>query len=122
MNKQIRWLTISALSLAFLATIACTPMNPHPMDMAQAVQNAKSGADHQALVAHYLEEAAALDKKAEEHQRLAEQYKARAYLYGKQADAFLQHCNMLIRNYEQAADINRQMAKMHQDMATGAAP
>ncbi|TAN53700.1 MAG: hypothetical protein EPN21_00835 [Methylococcaceae bacterium] len=118
----MRWLVIPAVTLAVIATIACTPMNPHPMDMTQAVENAKSNTDHQALAAHYLEEAASLDKKAAEHKQLAAQYKARAYLYGKQADTFLQHCNLLIRNYEQAADINRQMAKMHQDMASGTAP
>jgi hypothetical protein len=122
MNNKVRGLTIAALFLGAMAIVACTPMDPHPMDMSQAIQSAQSSADHKALAAHYLEEAAVLDKKAEEHRQLAGQYKARAYLYGKQADVFLQHCTVLIHNYEQAADINRQMAKMHQDMAAGTTP
>jgi hypothetical protein len=122
MNKKVRGLTIAALFFGTMAIVACTPMNPHPMDMTQAIQSAQSSADHKALAAHYLEEAASLDKKAEEHKQLAAQYKARSYLYGKQLDTFLQHCTVLIRNYEQAADINRQMAKMHQDMAAGVTP
>ena len=43
------------LTIGLLA--ACAEMNPHPMDMSQAVQNAKSKADHEALAEHY-EEAA----------------------------------------------------------------
>ena len=35
------------LALGLLA--ACAEMTPHPMDMSQAVQNAESKADHEAL-------------------------------------------------------------------------
>lgn len=43
------------LTLGLLA--ACAEMNPHPMDMSQAVQNAESKVDHEALTIHYEEEA-----------------------------------------------------------------
>lgn len=122
MKLKTSWLMMPALALALGVINACTPMNPHPMSMENAIQKAKTSADHESLAAHYLEEAASLDEKVIEHKKLAEQYNSHSYLYGKQAGALLQHCNVLIRNYEQAAEANRQMAKMHKDIAAGVAP
>ena len=56
------------LTLGLLA--ACAEMNPHPMDMSQAVQNAKSKADHEALAEHYEEAAKEMQLKVEEHKKL----------------------------------------------------
>ncbi len=36
---------------------ACAEMDTHPMDMSQAVQDAKTKADHEALAQHYEETA-----------------------------------------------------------------
>jgi hypothetical protein len=41
------------LLLAVGLLSACSEMNPHPMDMRLAVQNAVSKADHEALAKHY---------------------------------------------------------------------
>jgi outer membrane lipoprotein-sorting protein len=53
------------LSLGLLT--ACAEMNPHPMDMTQAVQNAESKADHEALAKHYDDEANEMQLKVDEH-------------------------------------------------------
>lgn len=68
--------------------VACSEMQPHPMDMTQAVQNAKTQADHEALARHYEEAAAEMQAKVDEHKKLLDQYQAKSYLYGKQADTF----------------------------------
>jgi len=44
---------------------ACSEMNPHPMDMRLAVQNAVSKADHEALAKHYEETAKEMQLKVE---------------------------------------------------------
>lgn len=112
--------TTTKLALTTLLTIGllvgCTPPNPHPMDMTSAIQNAKTKADHEALAAHYDEAAKDARAKVEEHKKTLAEYKAKSYLYGKQAAMLQQHCEFLIRSYQQVADANLQMAKDHRQM------
>jgi len=95
---------------------ACAEMNPHPMDMSQAVQSASSKADHEALAQHYEEAAKDMQAKVEEHKKLLSQYQSKSYLYGRQAEDFKAHCLRLIDVYEKAAAENLEMAKMHRQM------
>jgi endonuclease III len=103
------------LSLGLLT--ACAEMNPHPMDMSQAVLNAESKADHEALAKHYDEAADEMQLKVDEHKKLLNQYESKAYLYGRQAEDLKTHCLRLIDVYEQAVASNRKMAEMHRGMA-----
>ncbi len=96
---------------------ACAEMNPHPMDMSQAVQNAESKADHTALAEHYEAEAGALRIKVDEHKKLLAHYEAKSYKYGRQAQGLKAHCERLISDYEKAAEENLEMAKIHRQMA-----
>ena len=91
-----------ALVAVFSLLASCT-INPHPMDMTQAVQSAKTRSDHDALVKHYEDAAKEMRGKAEEHKKLLVQYEARKSPYGKQAQTLISHCQGLIRIYEQAA-------------------
>lgn len=118
MNNIIKAVLTAFLTLGLVA--GCAQPNPHPMDMTVAVQNAKSPADHEALAAHYEQAAKDAKAKADEHKKLLDQYKAHSYLYGRQAQAFEAHCEALIRSYEQVADANAKMAKMHRQMTDGA--
>jgi hypothetical protein len=104
------------LTLGLLA--ACAEMNPHPMDMGLAVQNAETKADHEALAQHYEEAAKEMQLKVDEHKKLLSQYEAKSYLYGKQAEDLKAHCQRLIDVYEKAAEENLSMAKMHRQMQT----
>lgn len=103
------------LSLGLFA--ACSEMKPHPMDMSQAVQNATTKADHEALAKHYEETADEMQIKVDEHKKLLSEYQTKSYLYGKQAENFKQHCQMLINAYESAVEANRAMAEAHRAMA-----
>jgi uncharacterized protein YcfL len=97
--------------------VACSEMNPHPMDMSQAVLNANTKADHEALAEHYEDAAKEIQLKADEHKKLLGQYESKSYLYGRQAQAFKTHCMRLINDYEKAAEENLSMAKLHREMA-----
>ena len=109
--------TLITLILALVLLSACSEMNPHPMDMSQAVQNAESKADHEALAKHYDEEAEVMQLKVDEHKKLLSQYESKSYLYGRQAQSFKDHCQWLINAYEKAVESNRKMAEMHRGMA-----
>ena len=104
------------LLLALGLMTACSEMNPHPMDMSQAVLNAESKADHEALAQHYEEAAKEMQLKVEEHKKLLSQYESKSYLYGKQAEDLKAHCQRLINVYEKAAEENLSMAKLHRQM------
>lgn len=108
--------SLIALLLTFGLLAACSEMNPHPMDMNQAVQNAETKADHEALAKHYDEAAEELQLRVDEHKKLLAQYEAKSYLYGRQAHSFRDHCQALINAYERAVEANRKMAETHRQM------
>lgn len=112
---KIKLLMTLLFAMALLA--ACSEMNPHPMDMSQAVQDATTKADHEALAKHYDEAANEMKLKVEEHKKLFNQYQAKSYLYGKQAEDIKSHCEALIHVYQKAEDANEKMAKIHRGLA-----
>ncbi|MGR9088653.1 MAG: hypothetical protein ACU841_16510 [Gammaproteobacteria bacterium] len=95
---------------------ACAERNPHPMDMTQAVQNAQTKADHEALAKHYEEAAKEMQLKVDEHKNLLDQYESKSYLYGRRAQDLKGHCRRLISVYEQAVEENLSMANLHRQM------
>ena len=109
-------LTSLALAASLGLVGACT-INPHSMDMTQAVQSARSASDHQNLAKHYEEAAKEMQAKADEHKKLLAQYEANKRIYGKQASTLISHCQGLIRIYDQAAKENLAMAEAHRQMA-----
>lgn len=94
----------------------------HPMDMTQAVQSAKTRADHEALARHYENMAQTMQEKMQKHKKLLEQYETQnySYHYGRDAEDLKAHSHALIRFYEQAAEANMNMAASHQKMAAEA--
>jgi hypothetical protein len=115
-RKLMKTKLLITLFLALGLLAACAEMNPHPMDMAQAVQNAESKADHEALAQHYEEAAKEMQLKVDEHKKLLSQYESKSYLYGRRAEDVKAHCRRLINVYEKAAEENLSMAKLHRQM------
>lgn len=104
--------------LSILGLLAsCAQMNPQPMDMAQAVKNARTSADHNALAKRYEDAAREMDIKVREHKKELEEYEYNSNHYGKRAQDLQAHCRGLIRYYEQAAEANREMAEIHRQLA-----
>jgi len=105
-------------TLAVVGLLTACATDPHPMNMTQMVQNAKTSADHEALAKHYDDAAKEMQTKVEEHKKLLEQYTTGSY--GKQAQNLKTHCEFLIRTYQQAAKTNSDMADAHRQMAAEA--
>ena len=111
--------TIAAVAfVALFGFLGGCAINPHPMDMTQAVQNAKTRADHEALVKHYEDAATEMRANVAQHRKLLAQYEANKPLYGKQASDLISHCQGLVRVYEQGAAENSKMAESHRQMAS----
>ena len=108
--------------LAVLGLLAsCAQMERyHPMDMTQAVQSAKTSADHEALARHYENMAQTMQEKMQKHKKLLEQYETQSYHYGREAEDLKAHSHALIRFYEQATEANMNMAASHRKMAAEA--
>lgn len=105
------------IALGMLGLLMSCTINPHRMDMTRAVQDAKTAADHDALARHYDDAASDMAAKVDEHQKLLAQYQSNKSIYGKNAQDLINHCQGLMRIYEQAAADNRAMAKSHREMA-----
>jgi len=110
--------TVTALTLvAFLGLMGSCAINPHPMDMTQAVQSASTRSDHENLAKHYEDAAKDMRAKAAEHKKMLAQYEGNKGFYGKQASSLISHCQGLVRIYEQAEKENLAMVEAHRQMA-----
>ena len=119
-----------AIAVAFGLLVSCS-VAPHPMDMTQAIQSAKTRDDHEALAKHYEDAAREFREKAEEHKKRLARYEAiaatenpfrsrigeRDSTYSKQAPSLISHCRNLVGLYEQAEEQNTAMANAHRDIA-----
>jgi hypothetical protein len=112
---KIRSLFAVLFILGLLAS--CAQINPQPMDMAQAVKNARTSADQKRLAKRYEDAAGEMDVKVREHKKELEEYEYNSNHYGKRAQDLQAHCRGLIRYYEQAAEANREMAEIHRQLA-----
>jgi endonuclease III len=110
--------TLAALAVVGLLTACAT--DPHPMDMTQMIQDAKTHDDHEALAKHYDDAAKAMLAEVDVHKKWLEKYQTKSYLYGKQAQNLKTHCEFLIRTYQEAAKANSDMAADHRQMAAEA--
>lgn len=116
---QIRTFVAALAALGLLAS--CAQLNPyHPMDMTQAIQSAKTSADHEALAKHYEDTAKRMQAKVQENKKRLEQYETQSYHYGREAEDLKAHSQALIRFYGQAAEANMKIAESHRKMAAEA--
>lgn len=104
------------LFLTFGLMSACTEFDPHAMDMDQALHNPKTQADHEALAQHYENVAEAMQRKVDEHKEILSHFDREPWLAGRQAQDFKAHCERMIDIYENAAEENLEMAKLHRQM------
>jgi hypothetical protein len=110
--------TLTTLALvAALGLLGSCTMNPHSMDMTQAVQSARTRSDHENLAKHYESAAKEMQATAAEHKNSLAQYEANKSLYGKSAQSLISHCQGMVRIYEQAAAENLSMAEAHRQVA-----
>ena len=109
-----------AILFALGLLVSCAHMDPHPMDMSSAVRNAKTSADHNALARHYEDAAKRMQAKAQAQKNMMKEYTRHGYYYGRRTEELQEHTQALIRQYEEAAESNRNMAKFHHRLAEDA--
>lgn len=114
MNTKIFLVVFAILSLL----TSCAQLDPHPMDMTNAIRGAKTSADHEALARHYEAAGETMRLKVKEHKKELKEYE-KPY-YGRRAQDLKAHCHRLINNYEQAVEANMEMAELHRKMAAEA--
>lgn len=117
MRTKTGFALLAVMGLSLLASCA---MNPHPMDMTQAVQSAKTRSDHESLAKHYEEAAKEMQIKVEEHKKALAHYEAYRLSYRRSGLYIVNHCQNLVRIYEQAVEENMSMAKSHRELAAEA--
>ena len=116
---------IRILSLVLLLAIAGpgAARALDPADLPNAIENAETPADHEALAAYFDAEAKAARAAAERHRSMAARYKSLrkpAGLKGVRAPlerTMPRHCERLVANYEAAAKEYEEMAEAHREAA-----
>lgn len=90
-------------------------------DLPNAIENAETAADHEALAAYYEGEAKTARAMAERHRSMGERYRnppKPAGLKGVRMRSMPQHCDRLAASYEAAAKEYEAMAAEHREAAS----
>jgi hypothetical protein len=117
--------TLSALILALAIPLVGAAQNKAPRswttkDLKQAIATAKTAADHKNIALYYTNDAERLEAPAKEHVELAELYRKSPNLHEQKhpmsADTAA-HCEWLAARYREMAQKDRDLAKLHEEMA-----
>lgn len=125
MTIEFRWLSkvvFVAFSGATIALVGCSSSAPTvPAGLEQQLVNATSELDHENIASQYERQANLDAAAAKRHVGYAATYrKNTSPKSGVEAhETLAKHCENLARTYEQAANENLVMAKLHRRMARG---
>jgi hypothetical protein len=95
-------------------------------DLPDAIENAKTAADHEAIAAYYDDEAKAARAEAERHRRMGAFYEEHPRPAGSKGvrhplhTTMPPHCTRLVASYEAAAEEYEAMAEAHREEANAA--
>lgn len=109
---------VGLVSLALLAlTLAAKPARAEVTvdNVSEAIANAKTSADHEALAKYFEGKAAEAHKAVEAHKAMLKSYER--FGTGKEQTLHMRHCKDTIRSYENLAKDYEAMAKEHDRMA-----
>jgi hypothetical protein len=115
------WLFTMFLILpAWSAAQTKPPANWTTKDLKEAISSAKTPQDHQRIAQYYNTDADRLAAEAKDHAELAEIYRKSPNLHEQKHPMSPQtaaHCQWEADRYTEMAQKQREMAKMHDDMA-----
>ena len=120
---RLRTSALVALSGALIVLAGCTSQGATtPASIEQKIESASNRVDHEELAAWYEGQAAMNAAAAKRHQGYAATYRKNT---SPRSDpelhqSFARHCENLARNYQQAAEQNLALAKLHREMAAQA--
>ena len=113
-SKSIWVLALVLLLPILVAAQTRAPENWTTKDLKQAVSNAKTPQDHLRIAHYYTVHAGRLEAEAKDHLDVGQTYHEHAPKRAAQAEAY---CRMLAAGYTEMAQKERELAKMHADMA-----
>ena len=122
MNRIQRWAVVGLGAVLAAALLSgCADQGPvRPAGLEEKIASARSPSDHEEI-ASLFEQQAGLDKAAAlQHRSLARIYTRSGGARGAPNPAMSSHCDKLAQTYQQAADENLVLAKMHRQMAVEA--
>ena len=111
------FLAILALTLTISGCAIETPKKPAGIE--QRIQSARTTAEHEAIAAEYERQAQTDMATARQHRDMAKTYKYYAGPRGTNPGALSLHCENLAKLYEEAANENVELAKLHREVAAG---
>jgi len=110
------------LLLAGVGLSGCAGLSTAPTAaVQQQIQAARTSADHEALAAYYVKQAATARASAEEHRKMGKAYQM-APPGGRGGGSMPAHCNNTAASYEEIASRFDAMAAEHRHMAAQAKP
>ncbi|SET42353.1 hypothetical protein SAMN05216412_10697 [Nitrosospira multiformis] len=107
---------IFAMAAALLTTAVSFAEVTEDSD-AKKVHSVVTLNDYEARARNHEDAAKEMQTKAQEQKRLLEQYKAKSYLYGRQAQDLQGHAHALARKYDNAAKAHIREAESYRGMA-----
>lgn len=114
---------VFALAVTAITLAACTTQRPPaPASAELKIENASSRVDHEGLASRYEDQAATDAAAARRHQGYAAIYRRNASPASgpKEHLILAERCESLARAYQNAADENTAMAKVHRELAAAA--
>ena len=121
MKRKLTWLAAgasAAMLVGLTALSGCASQSPTaPIGMEQKIESAHTRADHEDI-ARQFEQQSVIDKAAgERHRGYARSYLRNPAPRGGDLRGLAEHCQWLAVQYEQAANENLELARMHRDIA-----
>ncbi|MGR9043705.1 MAG: hypothetical protein ACU83N_00320 [Gammaproteobacteria bacterium] len=118
-NKLWVYVLTGTLGLGLLATGCSEKMAQHDRQktLAEAVEQAQTKGDHEAVAARYDAEAQALMEKARKHEKLASVYEQTDNPKMTMGGDAARHCRAIAQKLREAAADNTALANMHRQMA-----
>jgi hypothetical protein len=123
MTNYLKWMAVGGVATIAAATISlagCAAQLPSvPAGIEQKIENASTASDHNDIASQYERQATLDVASAKRHVGYAAIYrKNRSPRSGVQAHENLaKHCDALARTYQEAADQNLALAKLHRELA-----
>lgn len=116
---------LGALVLAFVIPIIGAAQNKAPQswttrDLKQAIATAKTAVDHKNIALYYTNDAVRLEAQAKDHAELAELYRKSPNLHEQKhpmSPDTAGHCQWMADRYKEMAQKERDLAKLHEEMA-----
>lgn len=121
MRSAMKPVHAAVLGAVLIGAAVIPPGTMADVAIERLIEIARTKANHEAIAAHYEQEAALLRQKAEEHVRLAFLYRRGLEGTHGNGERLAEHCEGLVEKYKAAAEENVELAILHRELAAQAA-